>query len=178
MTYIALTYSFSYLEPVCCPMSSSNCCFLTCTQISQEACQVVWYSHLFKDFPQLTILQYKIKSWKTFLSVYAGCSGIPSWYSSRNNLSYQNPLMRAKTKRNTDCLIERFHNQASLISLQDSEGRDVLQPLGPLRLFKTTRANLITYSVPESFLLPPWDGDRALKLSCGINVTHLSKATP
>ena len=28
--YKALTYSFSYLEPVCCSMSSSNCCFLTC----------------------------------------------------------------------------------------------------------------------------------------------------
>ena len=26
-------------------MSSSNCCFLTCIQISQEADQVVWYSH-------------------------------------------------------------------------------------------------------------------------------------
>ena len=33
----ASTYSFSYLEPVCCSMSSSNCCFLTCIQISQEA---------------------------------------------------------------------------------------------------------------------------------------------
>ena len=39
---MALTYSFSYLEPVCCSMSSSNCCFLTCIQISQEAGQVVW----------------------------------------------------------------------------------------------------------------------------------------
>ena len=29
-------YSFSYLEPVCYSMSSSNCCFLTCIQISQE----------------------------------------------------------------------------------------------------------------------------------------------
>ena len=47
----ALTYSFSYLEPVCCSMSSSNCCFLTCIQVSQEAGQVVWYSHLFKSFP-------------------------------------------------------------------------------------------------------------------------------
>ena len=27
-------------------MSSSNCCFLTCIQVSQEAGQVVWYSHL------------------------------------------------------------------------------------------------------------------------------------
>ena len=33
-------------------MSSSNCCFLTCIQISQEAGQVVWYSHLLKHFPQ------------------------------------------------------------------------------------------------------------------------------
>ena len=39
--YAALTYSFSYLEPVCCSMSSSNCCFLTCIHISQEAGQVV-----------------------------------------------------------------------------------------------------------------------------------------
>ena len=34
-------------------MSSSNCCFLTCIQISQEAGQVVWYSYLFKNFPRL-----------------------------------------------------------------------------------------------------------------------------
>ena len=27
-------------------------CFLTCIQISQEAGQVVWYSHLLKNFPQ------------------------------------------------------------------------------------------------------------------------------
>ena len=43
---------FSYFEPVCCSMSSSNCCFLTCIQISQEADQVLWYSHLFQNFPQ------------------------------------------------------------------------------------------------------------------------------
>ena len=42
--------SFSYLEPVCCSMSSSNCCFLICIQISQEAGQVVWYSHLLRIF--------------------------------------------------------------------------------------------------------------------------------
>ena len=49
-------YSCSYLEPVCCSMSSSNCCFLTCIQISQEAGQVVWYSHLFQNFPQLIVI--------------------------------------------------------------------------------------------------------------------------
>ena len=31
-------------------------CFLTCKQISQEAGQVVWYSHLFKNFPQFVVL--------------------------------------------------------------------------------------------------------------------------
>ena len=49
-------YSFSYLEPVCCSMSCSNCCFLTCIQISQEAGQVVWYSHLFKNFPRFIVI--------------------------------------------------------------------------------------------------------------------------
>ena len=48
--------SFSCLEPVCCSMSSSNCCFLTWIQISQEAGQVVWYSHLFQNFPQFIVI--------------------------------------------------------------------------------------------------------------------------
>ena len=37
-------------------MSSSNCCFLTCIQISQEADQVVWYSQLFQNFPQFIVI--------------------------------------------------------------------------------------------------------------------------
>ena len=37
-------------------MSSSNCCFLSCIQISQEAGQVVWYSHLFQNFPQFIVI--------------------------------------------------------------------------------------------------------------------------
>ena len=52
-------YSFPYLETVCCSVSSSNCCFLTCIQISQEAGQVVWYSHLLKNFPQFIVIQSK-----------------------------------------------------------------------------------------------------------------------
>jgi len=47
-------YSFPDLEPVCCSMSSSNCCFLAC--ISQEAGHVVWYSHLLKNFPQFVVI--------------------------------------------------------------------------------------------------------------------------
>ena len=49
-------YSFPYLQPVCCSMSSSYCCFLTCIQISQEAGQVIWDSHLFQNFPQFILV--------------------------------------------------------------------------------------------------------------------------
>ena len=49
--HTTLTYSFPDLEPAHCSMSSSNCCFLICKQVSQEAGQVVWYSHLLKNFP-------------------------------------------------------------------------------------------------------------------------------
>ena len=40
---------------VCCSMSGSNCCFWTCILISQEAGKVVWYSHLFNNFPQFVM---------------------------------------------------------------------------------------------------------------------------
>ena len=53
-------YSFPDLEPVCFSMSSSNCCFLTCIQVSQEADKVVWYSHLLKNFPQFVVI-YTVK---------------------------------------------------------------------------------------------------------------------
>ena len=36
-------------------MSGSNWCFLTWIQISQKAGQVVWYSHLLKNFPQFAV---------------------------------------------------------------------------------------------------------------------------
>ena len=49
-------HSFPDLEPVCCSMSSSNRCFLTCIQISQESGQVVWYSHLLKNVPQFALI--------------------------------------------------------------------------------------------------------------------------
>ena len=38
-------------------MSSSNCYFLTCIQISQEAGKVVWYSYVFQNFPQFVVIQ-------------------------------------------------------------------------------------------------------------------------
>ena len=52
-------YSFHDLEPVHCSMSGSNCCFLTCIQVSQEAGKVVWYSHVLKHFPQFVVIYTK-----------------------------------------------------------------------------------------------------------------------
>ena len=37
-------------------MSGSNCCFLTCIQISQEAGQLVWYPHLLKNFSKFVVI--------------------------------------------------------------------------------------------------------------------------
>ena len=41
-------------------MSGSNCCFLTCIQVFQEAGKVVCYSYLFKNFPQFVVI-YTVK---------------------------------------------------------------------------------------------------------------------
>ena len=66
-------YSFPDSEPVYCSMSSSDCCFLTCIQISQEADEVVWYSHLFKNFPLFVVI-YTVKGFgivnKTEIDVF------------------------------------------------------------------------------------------------------------
>ena len=37
-------------------MSDSHRCFLTCIHISQETGKVVWYSHLFQNFPQFIVI--------------------------------------------------------------------------------------------------------------------------
>ena len=43
-------------------MFCSNCCFLTCTQASQEADQVVvWDSCLLKNFPQSFVVIHTVK---------------------------------------------------------------------------------------------------------------------
>ena len=56
VTIYCLDVLLSQFEPVCCSMSSSNSCFLTCVQISQEAGQVVWYSRVLKNFLQFVVI--------------------------------------------------------------------------------------------------------------------------
>ena len=60
VTINSLDVLLSNLEPVLCSISRSNCCFLTCIQVSQKAGKVVWYSHLFKNFPQFIVI-HKVK---------------------------------------------------------------------------------------------------------------------
>ena len=54
-------------------MSSANCYYLTCIQISQEAGQMVWYSRLFQNFPQFVVI-HTVKSFsivnKTEIDVF------------------------------------------------------------------------------------------------------------
>ena len=56
MTIYSPDALLSQFEPVHCYVSGSYCHFLTCIQVSQEAGRVVWYSHLFKNFPQFLVI--------------------------------------------------------------------------------------------------------------------------
>ena len=54
--HTTLNYSFPNVEPVHSSMPSSNCCILTCIQVSHEAGELVCYSCLFKNFPQFGMI--------------------------------------------------------------------------------------------------------------------------
>ena len=56
VTIYSLMYSFLNFEPVVVPWLVLTS-FMTCIQASQEAGKVVWYSQLFKNFPQFVMIQ-------------------------------------------------------------------------------------------------------------------------
>ena len=56
MTIYSLVVLLSQFGTSPLSMSVSNCCFLTCIQISQEAGKVIWHSHLSKNFPQFVVI--------------------------------------------------------------------------------------------------------------------------
>ena len=68
------------------------CCFLTCTQVSQEAGKVVWYSHLFKNFPQFVMI-HTVKGFSAVneaeLVVFLDCQFIIWWICVRNQKTEQ-----------------------------------------------------------------------------------------
>ena len=69
--YTSLTCSFPYLEAVCYSISSCSCYFLTCIQISLEEGKVVWYSHLYNNFPQSVVI-HTVKNFGVFIACIAG----------------------------------------------------------------------------------------------------------
>ena len=56
ITIYSLDIFFLNFEPIHCSMSGSKCCFLACIQVSQEAGNGVWYSHLFKNIKQFIVI--------------------------------------------------------------------------------------------------------------------------
>ena len=44
--------------------SANNYCLLTCIQVSHEAVEMVWYSHLFKNFPKFVVI-HTVKGFST-----------------------------------------------------------------------------------------------------------------
>ena len=58
-------------------MSGSKCCFLTYIQFSQEASQVIWYSHHLKKVPQFIVI-HAVKGFgivnKAEIDVFLECS--------------------------------------------------------------------------------------------------------
>ena len=77
-------YSFPNFEPVC-SMSGSNCCYVTCIQVSQEAGKVFWYSHLFKNFPQFVVIHpFALNAIKIYIKISEHtCQTINNDYLSR-----------------------------------------------------------------------------------------------
>ena len=75
-------YSFPDLEPVYCSMSSSNCCFLTCIQVSQEADQVVCSFPSLEEFSTVCYDSHK------GLIVNEAEAGIKIARRNSNNLRY------------------------------------------------------------------------------------------
>ena len=86
MTIYSFDIFLPSLEPVCCSMSSTNCCLLTCIQLSQEAGQVVWYSHLFQNFPQFVVSRQSkaLAIWSLFPLPFLNLA----WTSGRSQVTY------------------------------------------------------------------------------------------
>ena len=89
-------YSFLNLEQVRCFLSSSNCCFLTCIQVSQEAGNV-WYSHLFKNFPQFVVI-HTVKGFTIVNEAVDVFLELPCLFYDPNNVGNQIPSSYAFSK--------------------------------------------------------------------------------
>ena len=69
-------------------MSSSNCCFLICIQVSQETGKVAWYSHAFKNLSQFVDIHtsHPLSSPSSAFNLYQH-EGLFQWVSSSHQLA-------------------------------------------------------------------------------------------
>ena len=56
------------------------CCFLTFIHVSQEAGKIAWYSHLFKNFPQFSVIHI-VKGFSVINEAEVDYFGVPLVYS-------------------------------------------------------------------------------------------------
>ena len=70
--------------------SSYNCCSLICIQISEEAGKVIWYSHLFKNFPWFVAI-YTVKDFGVVnkaVAVFSGTLSLFLWSNTYFHPAY------------------------------------------------------------------------------------------
>ena len=92
MTIYSLDHSFSYLEPVCCSTSSSNCCFLTCVQVS--LC-LRWHHSPGWHLMLLPVSDFLLFAFFFFNNIYLliyGCVGSSLLLGIFSSCSQQGPL--------------------------------------------------------------------------------------
>ena len=113
-----MLYSFPNFEPVSCSISGSNRCFLTCIQISQETGKVVWYSHLFKNFPQFVVThkangfsivnEEEVYVFLEFCCFFYDPIMLAIW--SLVSLPFLNPAWTSGSSQLTYCCLENFEH--------------------------------------------------------------------
>ena len=88
-------YPFPNLEPVGCSMFSSNCCFWTCMQVSQEAGKLVWNQtiYIYESY-LLLYLQFFFFLDSTYIIAYSFCLCLI--YFSNYNTLWIHPILIQK----------------------------------------------------------------------------------
>ena len=139
-------------------MSSSNCCFLTCIQISQETGQVVWYSHLLKNFPQFVVI-HKVKgfgiankaevlyaeyiTWNATLD--ESQEGIKTARRNINNLRYaDDTIFMAEIEEELKSLLMKVKEESEKAGLKPNIQKTQIRASSPITSWQTGGETLET----------------------------------
>ena len=133
--------TFPDLEPICCSMSGSNCCFLTCIHISQKAGQVVWYSHLLKNFPQFVV----IHTVEGFSVVNEAETGIKIGGRNINSLSYaDDTTLMAESEEELKSLLMKVKEESEKVGLKLNIQKTKIMASVPITSWKIDRETMET----------------------------------